>query len=56
MFKPFYRLESSRNKDTGGVGLGLAITRDLISTHGGIISLAKSELLSGLKVIIILPL
>ena len=56
VFKPFYRLESSRNKDTGGVGLGLAITRDLISTHGGIISLAKSELLSGLKVIIILPL
>lgn len=56
VFKPFYRLDSSRNRETGGVGLGLAITRDLISTHGGVITLAKSELLNGLKVIIILPL
>lgn len=56
VFKPFIRLEESRNKDTGGVGLGLAITRDIISNHGGNIYLDSSELLKGLKVVIILPL
>ena len=39
VFKPFFRLEESRNKETGGVGLGLAITRDIISNHGGQINL-----------------
>jgi two-component system, OmpR family, osmolarity sensor histidine kinase EnvZ len=56
VFKPFFRLEESRNKDTGGVGLGLAITKDIINNHGGEIRLESSELLGGLKVIIILPL
>lgn len=56
VFKPFIRLEESRNKDTGGIGLGLAITRDIISNHGGNIYLESSELLEGLKVVIILPL
>jgi signal transduction histidine kinase len=35
VFKPFVRLEQSRNKDTGGVGLGLAIARSIIRSHGG---------------------
>ena len=35
VFKPFVRLEQSRNKDTGGVGLGLAIARSVIRSHGG---------------------
>jgi two-component system osmolarity sensor histidine kinase EnvZ len=56
VFKPFFRIEVSRNKDTGGVGLGLAITKDIINNHGGQISLQSSELLQGLKVIISLPL
>ena len=56
VFKPFFRLEESRNKDNGGVGLGLAITKDVISNHGGNIYLEDSELLKGLKVVIILPL
>lgn len=34
VFRPFYRLESSRNRDTGGSGLGLAITRQLTETQG----------------------
>lgn len=34
VFRPFYRLESSRNRVTGGSGLGLAITRQLCQTHG----------------------
>lgn len=39
MFKPFTRLENSRNRDTGGTGLGLAIARSVIRGHGGDISL-----------------
>jgi two-component system, OmpR family, osmolarity sensor histidine kinase EnvZ len=56
VFKPFFRLEESRNKDTGGVGLGLSITKDIINNHGGQIKLESSELLGGLKAVIILPL
>lgn len=56
VFKPFFRLEESRNKETGGVGLGLAITRDIISNHGGQIYFETSELLQGAKAVIILPL
>lgn len=56
VFKPFFRIEESRNKETGGIGLGLAITRDLVSNHGGRIYLEESELLQGLKVVVALPL
>lgn len=56
VFKPFFRLDESRNKETGGVGLGLAITRDIIGNHGGQIHFESSDLLSGLKAIITLPL
>jgi len=55
VFRPFYRLESSRNKNTGGVGLGLAIARDIIHGHGGKIWLDKSRH-GGLAVNIQLPL
>ncbi len=35
VFKPFYRLDSSRNPDGGGTGLGLTIARDVMRGHGG---------------------
>ena len=41
VFEPFYRLESSRNRDSGGTGLGLAIARDIAQAHGGSLRLAN---------------
>ena len=38
---PFYRVESSRNRHTGGVGLGLATASDIAQKHGGSLSLAN---------------
>jgi two-component system, OmpR family, osmolarity sensor histidine kinase EnvZ len=35
VFKPFFRLEASRNPLTGGTGLGLTIARDVVRSHGG---------------------
>lgn len=55
VFRAFYRLENSRNKETGGIGLGLAITKDIITAHGGTIALEDGSL-GGLRVIIELPL
>ncbi|WP_135080401.1 ATP-binding protein [Terasakiella sp. SH-1] len=42
VFKPFFRLDKSRNIQTGGVGLGLSIVRDVVRTHGGDIQLSTS--------------
>lgn len=55
VFKAFYRLENSRNKETGGVGLGLSIAKDVITSHGGTIELDDSSL-GGLKVLVCIPL
>lgn len=41
VFEPFYRLEASRNRDTGGTGLGLAIARQLAATMNGALELAN---------------
>jgi signal transduction histidine kinase len=43
VLKPFYRVESSRNRDTGGTGLGLAISQQLASALGGKLSLSNRE-------------
>ncbi len=55
VFKPFYRVEPSRNKNTGGVGLGMTIARDTILSHGGEIKLETSPM-KGLRVLITLPI
>jgi signal transduction histidine kinase len=41
VFAPFYRVETSRSRDTGGVGLGLAVARDVARAHGGEVMLAN---------------
>jgi len=55
VFQAFFRVDSSRNQETGGVGLGLAIVRDIIQRHGGEVILSDSPQ-SGLRVSIILPI
>ena len=55
VFKAFYRLDESRNKETGGVGLGLSIAKDIITSHGGKIELHDSPM-GGLRVLISIPL
>jgi len=53
-FRPFSRLDASRNQNRKGVGLGLAIARDVARGHGGDITLERSEL-GGLRALIRLP-
>jgi two-component system osmolarity sensor histidine kinase EnvZ len=54
VFRPFFRLESSRNVSTGGVGLGLSIALDIAHAHGGEIGLQDSPM-GGLRVVLTLP-
>ena len=54
VFSPFYRVEPSRNRETGGTGLGLTIARTIIRRHGGDIQLSNREG-GGLLVSITLP-
>ncbi|MAY66095.1 MAG: two-component sensor histidine kinase [Rhodospirillaceae bacterium] len=55
VFRPFFRLDDSRNPETGGVGLGLTIARDVVRSHGGEILLSESPA-GGLRGRIRLPL
>ena len=54
VFRPFVRLESSRNQATGGIGLGLTIARDIVRGHGGDIVLHEAPD-GGLKASVRLP-
>ncbi|MDE1896919.1 MAG: ATP-binding protein, partial [Rhodospirillales bacterium] len=53
VFEPFRRLETSRNRETGGSGLGLSIARNIVRAHGGDILLANEA--KGLRVSVTLP-
>ncbi len=54
VFEPFYRVEASRNRDTGGTGLGLSIARDIAQAHGGSIVL-RNRAEGGVEAIVRLP-
>ncbi|MBC7905529.1 MAG: two-component sensor histidine kinase, partial [Rhodospirillaceae bacterium] len=54
VFAPFVRLEASRNRETGGTGLGLSVARAAARAHGGDITLAN-RLEGGLRVHLSLP-
>jgi signal transduction histidine kinase len=54
VFRPFYRLEASRNRESGGTGLGLAIARSILRSNGGDI-LLENRREGGLRATISLP-
>ena len=54
VFKPFYKIDKSRNNDDSSVGLGLSIASDVVKSHGGNIILDRSPQ-SGLRVKILFP-
>lgn len=54
VFAPFYRLEGSRSRSTGGTGLGLAVARDIARAHGGDVTLADASP-RGLRATLSLP-
>ncbi len=55
VFRPFFRLDESRNPETGGTGLGLTIARDIMRSHGGDLTLDSAPA-GGLRAILRLPL
>lgn len=54
VFDPFYRVETSRSRESGGTGLGLTIARNIAEQHGGSIALANHPE-GGLEVTLLLP-
>jgi two-component system sensor histidine kinase CpxA len=54
VFDPFYRVDTSRTRETGGTGLGLSIVKTCIESCGGAVS-CENRQPSGLRVILQLP-
>jgi signal transduction histidine kinase len=54
VFEPFYRVEESRSRETGGVGLGLAIALSVVQAHGGELTLTNRPQ-GGLRARVFLP-
>jgi two-component system OmpR family sensor kinase len=55
VFEPFFRVEASRSRETGGIGLGLAAVRAIAMEHGGEVRLGNPKS-GGLRVVVTLPL
>jgi two-component system sensor histidine kinase BaeS len=55
LFDRFYRVENSRNRATGGAGLGLAISRNIAEAHQGAMT-AQASPLGGIWISVTLPL
>lgn len=55
VFQPFYRVEGSRGRETGGIGLGLAIALSVVQAHGGRLRLSNRPE-GGLRASVILPI
>lgn len=55
VFAPFYRVEGSRSRATGGTGLGLTVARAIVRSHGGEVRL-RNRARIGLRVTVLLPL
>ena len=55
VFEPFYRVEASRNRETGGTGLGLPITRNILRAHGGDVVLVNRTG-GGVRAVVTLPI
>ena len=54
VFEPFYRLDRSRDRATGGFGLGLSIAHKAVLLHGGVLSIETSRL-GGARFVVRLP-
>ena len=54
VFEPFYRVENSRSRETGGTGLGLSVARDIARAHGGDLTL-RNRPQGGLDAVLTLP-
>ncbi|QCP14851.1 ATP-binding protein [Pseudoduganella umbonata] len=54
VFEPFYRVETSRSRESGGTGLGLTIARNIAEQHGATLSLANGDA-GGLEAVLTLP-
>jgi signal transduction histidine kinase len=53
VFDRFYRLDTARSRAEGGTGLGLSIVQEIVTAHGGTVSLEDNQ--PGLRVIVRLP-
>ncbi len=54
VFEPFYRVDRSRSRDTGGYGIGLSLAKRIIEAHGGSIGIS-SQLGAGTSVLVSVP-